>query len=433
MGARSVSPAAYWRLLSGNYNFRRLWFAQIVSELGDWIYVVAVYSRLLELTGRAESIALAAVLQTLPQIFAAPLSGILNDRSSRKRIMISADLARAAIVFLMLLATHAGSIWLIYTLIVLETTMWAFFEPGRSAVVPNITAKEDLVVANTLSSVTWSVNFALGSGLGGFIGAYLGLNAVFIINSGSFLVSAWFLRGMQFEESHVQRKPLRARDLVDFSPVTDGLRYVFNDRRLLSLVMAKGGLGFLGANWVILPIFGERIFPVTGSGLGAQQGAVLGMSALMSARGVGALIGPYITALWTGQDQRRQRFGILAGFALGALGYAALAFAHAMWAAVLAVVVAHAGGSMVWVFTTTLLQSHAADRYRGRVFSADFAFLVIGMSSTSYAAGLLIDRSLDVRVVAAGVGCLAAVACAGWAMRIRNWPATGEAKSSAPI
>ncbi|HWR53158.1 MAG TPA: MFS transporter [Bryobacteraceae bacterium] len=433
MGSRNVSPTAYWRLLSGNHNFRRLWFAQIVSELGDWIYVVAVYSRLLELTGRAESIALAAVLQTLPQIFAAPISGILNDRLSRKRIMISADLVRAVIVLLMLVATRAGHIWLIYTLIVLETAMWAFFEPGRSAVVPNITGKDDLVVANTLSSVTWSVNFALGSGLGGFIGAYFGLNAVFIINSGSFLLSAWFLRGMRFEESHVQRKPLRARDLIDFSPVTEGLRYVFSDRRLISLVMAKGGLGFLGANWVILPIFGERIFPVMGGGLDAARGAVLGMSALMSARGVGALIGPYVTAHWTGQDQRRQRLGILAGFGLGALGYVALAFAPAMWAAVLAVVVAHAGGSMVWVFSTTLLQAHAADRYRGRVFSADFAFLVLGMSATSYAAGQLIDHSIDVRVVAAGVGCLAALAAAGWAARIRDWPATDEAKTSASI
>lgn len=347
--------------------------------------------------------------------------------------MISADLLRAVIVLLMLVATGIGSIWLIYTLIVLETTMWAFFEPGRSAVVPNITTKEELVIANTLGSVTWSVNFALGSGLGGFIGAYLGTNAVFVINSGSFLVSAWFLRGMRFGEPHVQRKPFRARDLVDFTPVTDGLRYVFSDRRLTSLVMAKGGLGFLGANWVILPIFGERVFPVTAGGLDAQRGAVLGMSALMSARGVGALIGPYVTAHWTGQDQRRQRAGILGGFALGALGYAALAFAPAMWAAVLAVIVAHAGGSMVWVFSTTQLQSHAADRYRGRVFSADFACLVLGMATTSYAAGLLIDHAVNVRAVSAGVAGLAAIACAAWAVRIRNWPATDEAKSKASI
>lgn len=407
--------------------------AQVVSELGDWMYVIAVYSRLLALTGQAESIALAAVLQVLPQVFTAPLAGILNDRLSRKRIMISADLARAVIVLLMAAASHAGQAWAMYTLLVLETMMWAFFEPGRSAVVPNITGEQDLLAANTLSSVTWSVNFALGAGLGGFIGAFLGVNTVFVFNSLSFVISAWCLWGMRFDEPHVSAKPLRLRDLVDFSPVAEGLRYVVNDRRLFSLVLAKTGIGFLGANWVILPIYGERVFPVGGGGLDARRGAMLGMSTLMSARGVGALIGPYVTAHWAGQDRLRQRMAILAGFVLGAAGYVMLAMAPAMWAAVIAVIIAHAGGSMVWVFSTTLLQAHSEDRYRGRVFSADFAFLVMGMTATSYTAGQLIDHAVNVRTVAACVGVLAAIAAAGWAVRIRHWPANGGARKQASI
>ena len=59
--------AAYWKLLRTNRNFRRLWLAQIVSEIGDWFYTLAIYSLLLELTGRAGSVALALVLQVLPQ------------------------------------------------------------------------------------------------------------------------------------------------------------------------------------------------------------------------------------------------------------------------------------------------------------------------------------------------------------------------------
>ena len=66
MDSNAASPSAYWRLVRDNRNFRRLWSAQIVSELGDWFYALAVYTLLLELTGRASSVGLAVVLQVLP-------------------------------------------------------------------------------------------------------------------------------------------------------------------------------------------------------------------------------------------------------------------------------------------------------------------------------------------------------------------------------
>jgi hypothetical protein len=69
-----------------------------------------------------------------------------------------------------------------------------------------------------------------------------------------------------------------------------------------------------------------------------------------------------------------------------------------------AIVLAHAGGSAIWIFSSTLLQLGTEDRFRGRVFSAEFGFSVVTMSLSSYSAGLLIDRSVPVSIVAAGVG-----------------------------
>ena len=68
----SIGLASYTRLLRRNRNFRLLWGAQIVSELGDWFYTLALYSLLLDLTGKASSVALALVLQVLPQTFISP-------------------------------------------------------------------------------------------------------------------------------------------------------------------------------------------------------------------------------------------------------------------------------------------------------------------------------------------------------------------------
>src|SRR5437868_11548550 len=193
--ASSVSLSAYARLLRQNRNFRRLWMAQIVSEIGDWFYSLAIYSLLLQLTGRASSVALALVLQVLPQTFIGPAAGVVNDRIRRKRVMITADLARMTIVLAMLLVRSRATVWLVYPLLLLETMVAAFFEPARSSVIPNITTREDLVLANTLSSTTWSMNLVLGATLGGVVGALLGRNAVFVMNAASFLISALLIRG----------------------------------------------------------------------------------------------------------------------------------------------------------------------------------------------------------------------------------------------
>src|SRR2546427_4107540 len=110
--ASSISLSGYARLVRQNRNFRHLWLAQIVSEIGDWFYTLAIYSLLLQLTGRASSVALALVLQVLPQTFIGPTAGVVNDRIRRKRVMIAADLARVAIVLAMLLVRSRSLVWM---------------------------------------------------------------------------------------------------------------------------------------------------------------------------------------------------------------------------------------------------------------------------------------------------------------------------------
>src|SRR5438445_2101241 len=182
-----VSLASYASLLRGNRNFRRLWMAQIVSEIGDWFYSLAIYSLLLQLTGRAQSVALALVLQVLPQTFIGPAAGVVNDRVRRKQVMITADLTRMVIVLAMLLVRSRSMVWLVYPLLLLETIMAAFFEPARNSVIPNITAREDVIVANTLASSTWSENLMIGAALGGLLAACLGRDALYEMNAFSVL------------------------------------------------------------------------------------------------------------------------------------------------------------------------------------------------------------------------------------------------------
>jgi hypothetical protein len=253
------------------------------------------------------------------------------------------------------------------------------------------------------------------------VAVLLGRDAVFLLNALSFLGSAWLIARMKFDEPHAAGLgPLRARDLFDFSPVVEGARYIGADRRLLATVFVKGGIGLLGANNVLLPILGQRVFPVHAAGLDAQRGATLGMSLLMGARGAGSLIGPLIGNKLAGDRQSRMRGGILIGFLLGSAGYLALGFSPAVIPAIAMVMVAHAGSSTNWVFSTTLLQLYTTDRFRGRVFAAEFGLCTLGISASSYLAGMAIDWGAPPRTVAMAIGLVMIVPALAWTWALRR-------------
>jgi MFS family permease len=421
-GAASISLASYVRLLGENRNFRRLWLAQIVSEIGDWFYTLSIYTLLLQLTGHAGSVALALVLQVLPQTLVGPMAGVVNDRLRRKHVMIAADLIRCVVVLAMLLVRSRSTVWLVYPLLLAETTMAAFFEPARTSVIPNITAEREVLVANTLSSATWSVNLLIGASVGGVVAAFFGRETVFILNALSFLASAILIAGMRFAEPHAESAvPLRGRDLVDFSPVIEGLRYIRRHRTLFPAIFAKAGELMIGPSWVIFTVMGAREFAVHRPGLNAAGGAMLGMSILLGGRGLGALAGPLISARWAGQRDHRLRLGILFGYLMISAGYGVLGASRSVWMAAVCAMIAHAGGSTVWVFSTTLLQLHSEDRFRGRVFAADLGLGSLTFAVTAYLAGVFLDFGFSVRAVAVGTGLLMLIPAALFAFATRKW------------
>jgi MFS family permease len=416
----TISLGSYFRLLRGNRNFRRLWMAQIVSEVGDWFYTLSIYTLLLQLTGHAGSVALALVLQVLPQTFVGPTAGVVNDRLKRKHVMIAADMVRFVVVLAMLLVRSRSMVWLVYPLLLAETTMAAFFEPARSAVIPNIAAESEVLVANTLSSATWSVNLLMGAAVGGIVAALFGRDTVFMLNALSFLTSAFLIGGMRFAEPHAEAAaPLRGRDLVDFSPVLEGIRYIRNHKTLLPAVFAKAGELMVGPSWVIFTVMGAGEFAVHGRGIDATGASMLGMSILLGGRGLGALAGPLVAARWAGQSDRRLRLGILYGYLTIAFGYGVLGASRTVWMAAACAMMAHMGGSTVWVFSTTLLQIHTEDRFRGRVFAADLGLGSLTFAVTAYLAGRLLDGGISARTVATGTGILMLIPAAilAWALR----------------
>ncbi len=427
MADNAISLRAYSTLLRTNPNVRRLWLAQVISETGDWFYAVAIYSLLLELTGSARSVGLATVFMVFPQVLASPMAGVVNDRLPRRQVMIAADIARFFIVGGMLFAQTPDRIWLVYLLMFLETVMWAFFEPGRSSLMPNLCRGDrEIFVANALGSTTWAVNFFLGSAVGGLVAATFGRDAVFIINSLTFLVSAALLMRIVVTERHTDGQPeFRLKDLFNFSPMLAGWRYIRTHERLKPILLIKGGVGLIGANWVLLPVLGEGQFKLDGFGLNSSQAGMLGMSALMGARGVGSFIGPMLGAPLAGMKLSQLRWGIALGFAIACIGYFGLGLAPGLLIAAIAVAIGHAGTSMNYVFSSTLVQTLSEDRFRGRVTSAEFALMMTTISLSSYFSGVAIDQGLSAQRVAMLVAGITLLPISLWLWMTRRWSQSG--------
>src|SRR5262249_41762433 len=180
----------YLTLLRSNRNFRLLFVGQTISQLGDWFNSVAVYALLLDLTGSATAVAWMMIVQFLPMAVVGPLAGVVVDRVDRKRLMIAADLFRGVMILGLLLIRQRDQGWIAYVVTAGCVSAQAFFEPARTAPIPNVTSADELLPANALSSATWSAMLAAGASVGGLVTALSGRNVAFILNAASFFASA---------------------------------------------------------------------------------------------------------------------------------------------------------------------------------------------------------------------------------------------------
>lgn len=207
--------------------FRRLWLAQLVAQFGEAIALVAMPLLAYAMTGSAELLSLIFVLQLLPRIILAPLTGLLADRLDRRRLMIGADLGRAAVVALLPFTQQA---WQVALLAALVAAGNALARPAELAAVPMVVPAELLVPALSASQVATSVVRVAGPALAGGIIALTGPGPAFGAQALSFVLSAAILFGLRLP-------PVEPTPSSDLRPppsvlgeIGDGLRVVWQNR-----------------------------------------------------------------------------------------------------------------------------------------------------------------------------------------------------------
>lgn len=422
------ASVGYVALLRNNRSFRHLWLGQVVSQMGDWFDTVALYTIILNLTGSGRNVGLLMVARFVPSFICGPISGVVADRFSRRSIMILSDLLRAIVVLGFLLVRRADQLWIIYVLTVLQLIFSTFFEPARTAAVPSIVSDRELIPANAISSVTWSAMLTLGAAIGGLVAGVFGTSVAFILDSLSFLASAAFISSIHFPKRPPREKTkLSVGKLLGITDTIDGARYVKHRPRVLALLLVKPAWGLGGGILTLLAVFGEKIFPV-------GRSAATGIGVLFAARGIGTAVGPIVARRIAGEGRKRMQTSIGIAFLIGGAFYVAFGTASNFLFALLVLGIAHTGGSILWVFSTVLLQRSVEDNFRGRVFAAELALLTLTMAAANYFTGELLDRfRLSPRIVTVGTGILFLLPGILWFVTRRWWDRGKQEQVDRPV
>lgn len=412
----TYEPVGYIDLLRRNRAFRQLWLGQVVSQMGDWFDTIALYTIILNLTGSGRDVGLLLVARFVPSFLFGPLSGVVADRFSRQRIMIISDLLRAVVVLGFLFVRRADQLWIVYVLTVLQLSLATFFEPAKTAAIPSIVEDRELVAANAISSVTWSVMLTLGAAIGGVITGWFGTDVAFILDAGTYLLSAALIASIRVQKRRKrERQKLTFGRALGITETIEGIRYVKDRPRVLALLLVKPAWGIGGGILTLLAVFGERIFPV-------GKSAATGIGVLFAARGIGTAVGPIVARRIAGEGEKRMQTSIGISFIIAGVFYAAFGSATSFVFALVVLGIAHCGGSILWVFSTVILQRAVDDNFRGRVFAAELAFMTLTMAASNYTTGELLDRfHVSPRVVTIGIGIFFLMPGLAWFLTQRWW------------
>ena len=392
-------------------NFRLFFIGQLVSLIGSWMQNTAQGWLVYQLTGSKVLLGTVAAVGSLPMLLSV-WGGSLADRYPKRRVILLTQSGMMLLAFVFAALVWSGRIqpWHILGLAALAGLAMAFDMPARQAFMVEMTSREDLMNAISLNSSIVNGARVIGPAVAGLVMAHVGMSLCFLLNGLSFLAVIASLLLMRLPKFIAPAQPASAgRHMLE------GFAYVAQHRRVRILLLLFAMVGIFGWSYsVLLPAYATDILHV----------GERGYAALLSANGLGALIGALTVATYG--NRVRPRLMILGG--LWIFSAMLLALSVVRWFPLVLGCLAVGGWGMLLYFSTTntILQTSVSDDMRGRVMGI-WALVFGGMLPVGGLESGLLSQAV-------GVPCAVAIGglvCAGagvvtWLFVRRNPPATVE-------
>ena len=354
--------------------FRRLWLAQSVSLLGDFVAVFAVQVAVtFRMHGSPRDMAGVFIAGLIPGMILGPVAGTLVDRWDRewgpRRVMIGSDLARGALI---LLLAFAGSLREIYAISFAVSCASSFFNPAQAITLPRLVPRERLLAANARMQQTMQLVRIASPAVAGALLAWLGERACYVTDSASFVLSAALLSTLRYTRPAVAPRPA---DPV-WNEFANGVRFLFRDPRFSPVILA-----------MTMGTFAAGCFASLAS-LYVRDTLHRGPSVLAL---IGSLIGAGTVAGSAVLNRHSRKFDAHLLIPVGMTGVGASILLLAAIPHTVAAYIGSAGMGLavasVMVAATTMLQGETPPAMRGRVSGASASLAALAQLSALLLAG----------------------------------------------
>ena len=258
-----------WRVLAQR-DFGLFWVSLLISAVGNQISSVTVAWQVYEITNSPLQLGLIGFFRALPVIVFSLTGGVLADRVDRRRLLIVTQGLAMILAAILGLLTETGHIqvWHIYAITFISGAINTFEVPARTAMIPNLVAREHLTTAFALNVTLRQSATLVGPFLGGITLAAVGIGWSYYINALSFIGVIVALVIMRIHESGSA-----AGEGSALQSMREGLSFVWENPAIMGLLVMDTCVGFFGAYKAMMPVFARDLLGVGPTGLGILLGA----------------------------------------------------------------------------------------------------------------------------------------------------------------
>ncbi|HKV84641.1 MAG TPA: MFS transporter [Ktedonobacterales bacterium] len=375
-------------------DFWKFWTGQTISNLGSSITLFALPLIVFNLTHSALNLGISAAADMLPYPLFGLLLGAMTDRVNRKRMMILTDIGRAAVVGSIPFAFTfgIGSVWWIYGVGFLQSTLTICFESGQFAAIPSLVGRDDIVTANGRIQASYSGASVLGPFLAGLLVALLPVTNLMIFDAASFLISSFSLSlvrtSFNSDDGERERKNI-------FRDVVEGLRYVVKHPVLRNISLMMCLVNFIAVT------AGAQLVLFAHNQLNASKTQI---AWLFTASAMGVVV----LALLAGPLRKRWSFSRVALGALMTEGVLQAIFSqlHWYWLALPIWGIAGGCGILFNINTGSLRQTIVPSHLLGRVLSIASVLAWSAIPLGALLGGYTIQATHNVALVYFAIGVL---------------------------
>jgi MFS family permease len=338
-------------------DYRRLWAAHSISNIGQQMTAVAVGIQVYAITHSSFAVGMVGLFQLVPLIGFGLYGGMLSDVHDRRRLgLITAlGLMSCSVVLVAQAFAHVGSIGLLYAVVAVQSAFFAVGNPARASIIPRLVGRDLLPAANALSMLGWSIGFTVGPLLGGLvIAASGGVTAAYAVDVVAFTITVyamWRLPSIRPEGA----TPTRA----GWAAVKDGITFLRGKKNLQMSFYVDIAAMVFGMPRALFPAIAAGLFPDD------PRMAATAVGLLSAAPALGAAI----SGVFSGPLGHVRRQGLAVVLSVLAWGLSIMVFGlvSSLWVACVFLACAGAADNVSAVFRSTILQAATPDEYRGRL------------------------------------------------------------------